>query len=187
MAPAPAPGEDRSIALALVNTELRPRGEPLELLPDVPALIVWLRSWGLHVAGVDAADLDAVRALRTAIRSVFTTRTATGPPARGAVAEINRAAALAPSWPRLRWGGQGLRPARSWVRGSTPAQIALAVIAADAIDTLHGDSGERLRRCEAHGCTRLFIQDHGRRRWCSRACGDRVRFARHYRRTHPDR
>jgi predicted RNA-binding Zn ribbon-like protein len=183
---APAPGEDRSIALALVNTELAPRGEALELLGDVASLTGWLRNRGLRVSGLGSAELEAVRTLRSAIRTVFTARAGSGsPPPRDAVAEINRAAGLAPSWPRLRWGEEGPRRERAWVRGATAGEIALATIAADAIETLHGATGERLRRCEAHGCTRLFIQDHGRRRWCSRTCGDRVRFARHYRRTHP--
>ena len=62
--------------------------------------------------------------------------------------------------------------------------IALAAIAQDAIATLIGETGPGLRACEAHGCIRLFIQEHARRRWCSTTCGDRVRVARHYRKVH---
>ncbi|MGW9027726.1 CGNR zinc finger domain-containing protein [Streptomyces sp. NPDC055722] len=31
----------------------------------------------------------------------------------------------------------------------------------------------------------FFIKNHARREWCSPACGNRVRVARHYRRPHP--
>jgi predicted RNA-binding Zn ribbon-like protein len=37
-----------------------------------------------------------------------------------------------------------------------------------------------IHHCEAHGCARIFFRTHGRRRWCSNTCGDRVRVARHY-------
>jgi hypothetical protein len=45
--PPPAPGEERSRALALVNTALEPRGLPLELLPDKRALDAWLQAHGI--------------------------------------------------------------------------------------------------------------------------------------------
>jgi predicted RNA-binding Zn ribbon-like protein len=184
---AAAPGEDRSIALALVNTELEPRGRPLDLIADRPALGRWLRTRGLPAGAAAESDLAAVRALRSAIRAAFAARAAGTTAPRAAVAEINRAAALAPGWPRLVWGQTGPRVEDARTPGTPPFDVALARLAADAIDTLRGATGDRLRACEAHGCTRLFIQDHGRRRWCSRTCGDRVRFARHYRRTHPAR
>ena len=184
---APAPGEDRSIALALVNTELSPRGRPLDLLADVPALVSWLRARGLPATQASVDDLAAVRALRTAIRAVFAARVAGERPLHGPLAELNHAAERAPGWPRLVWGTGGPRRQTTRSSDSRALEVALASLAENAIETLLGASGERLRACEAHGCTRLFIQDHGRRRWCSRACGDRVRFARHYRRTHPRR
>jgi predicted RNA-binding Zn ribbon-like protein len=36
----------------------------------------------------------------------------------------------------------------------------------------------------APGCVLLYVSDHPRRQWCSNACGNRARQARHYRRTH---
>jgi predicted RNA-binding Zn ribbon-like protein len=188
VSPSPAPGEDRSVALALVNTEPAPRDQPLELLPDAPALARWLRARRLPAppaAAISAPELDRVRALRTAIRAVFTARAGDRRAPRDAVADVNQAAALAPRVPRLVWGPGGARGETTWPPSAVALEIALAAIAADAIATVAGTNGERLLACEAHGCKRLFIQDHGRRRWCSRRCGDRVRFARHYRRTHP--
>jgi predicted RNA-binding Zn ribbon-like protein len=37
-----------------------------------------------------------------------------------------------------------------------------------------------LRACYAPGCVLYFVQQHARREWCSRECGNRVRAARHY-------
>jgi predicted RNA-binding Zn ribbon-like protein len=186
--PSPAPGEARSIALALVNTELWPRGQAIDLLADGRTLARLLRDRGLPAppaTAIGEAELARVHALRAAIRAVFTARAGGARAPRAAVDEVNRAAALAPRTPRLVWGPDGPRQATTWPADAGPLEIALAWIAGDAIETVRGASGERLRTCDAHGCDRLFIQDHGRRRWCSRTCGDRVRFARHYRRTHP--
>lgn len=184
MSPPPAPGEDTSTALALVNTEIEPRGRPVDLLPDVRTLAGWLSARGLTTgrsASVADQDLVRVRELRTAIRAAFTARSAGRRPPRPAVATINAAAALVPSTPRLHWSGENPECETVWDEGARTMDVALAELATNAIDTLLGDCSDRLRLCEAHGCNRMFIQDHRRRRWCSRTCGDRVRVARHYR------
>jgi predicted RNA-binding Zn ribbon-like protein len=181
--PPPAPGEDTSTALALVNTELQPRGRPLDLLTDAGALAAWLRARGLkraRAAAISDSELDQMRQLRSAIRAAFTARAAGRRPTRAVIAAINHAAALAASNPQLRWTGDGPGHTRIWDQDAPPAEVALAQISANAISTLQGDRGDRVRLCEAHGCSRMFIADHRRRRWCSKACGDRVR-VRHYR------
>lgn len=185
LSPPPAPGEDVSAALALVNTEVQPRGVNVDLVPDGRALARWLRARDLtraRAASIADADLERMRALRAAIRTAFTARAAGRRPPRAALATINAAAALVASTPRLRRSDEGLARDTVWAGGARPADRALAEIAVSAIDTLLGDRGDRLRLCEAHGCNRMFIADHRRRRWCSRTCGDRVRVARHHRR-----
>jgi predicted RNA-binding Zn ribbon-like protein len=184
ISPLPAPGEEASMALALVNTEVEPRGKRLDLLPDGRALASWLRTRGLTgrgVAAISEEDLERMRQLRAAVRTAFTARAAGRRPPPSTIASINKAAARSPSVPRLRWTDSG--PAQDTVRPPSTRVIdaAFAEIAANAISTLLGDSGDRLRLCEAHGCNRMFVADHRRRRWCSRTCGDRVRVARHYR------
>jgi predicted RNA-binding Zn ribbon-like protein len=47
---------------------------------------------------------------------------------------------------------------------------------------LGGEDAARLRACYAPGCVLYFIKTHPRREWCSVACGNRVRAARHYQR-----
>ena len=183
--PPPAPGEDTSTALALVNTEIEPRGEKLDLLPDRRTLAGWLRARGLtsrRAGAILDEDLERMRNLRAAIRTAFTSRAAGRRPPRAAMTTINDAAAAVPSTPRLRWTDGGPVEETVWSEGARAADVAFAEVAANAISTLLGDGGDRLRLCEAHNCNRMFITDHRRRRWCCRTCGDRVRVARHYRR-----
>jgi predicted RNA-binding Zn ribbon-like protein len=188
--PSPAPGEERSLGLALVNTELAHRGEPIDLLVDADAAAAWLAARGLDrsgAAGITDADLDGVRALRSAIRAAFVARIDGKPLDRESLVRLNAAAAFGPRAPRLSWEVGG--PELDWVRPGpgTGVDVALATIAADAIEVVSGPLGDSLRACEAHGCVRIFVQDHGRRRWCSRTCGDRVRVARHYEKTRRER
>jgi predicted RNA-binding Zn ribbon-like protein len=182
--PPPAPGEEVSVALALVNTLIEPRGRQVDLLPDERSFARWLRArefTDMPSALLVAEDLERMRELRDAIRLAFLGRAAGCRPPRAAMTTINNAAAMVPSTPRLRWGDAGPEEETVWPQRARAADVAFARIAASAISTLLEDSGERLRLCEAHGCNRMFIADHRRRRWCSRACGDRVRVARHYR------
>jgi predicted RNA-binding Zn ribbon-like protein len=183
--PSPAPGEDESLGLALVNTELAHRGEPVDLLLGAGAAAGWLIGRGLARPGSSVGDdeLDGLRRLRSAIRAAFLARIAGVPLDPASLARLNAASAGGPRAPQLSWELAG--PRLGWVgsRPGTGLDLALASIAADAIDVVSGPRGASLRACEAHGCVRLFLQDHGRRRWCSRTCGDRVRVARHYEKT----
>jgi predicted RNA-binding Zn ribbon-like protein len=60
--------------------------------------------------------------------------------------------------------------------------VALGAVAQDAIELLTGPEATTLRACHAPGCVLYFVKTHPRREWCSEACGNRVRAARHYRR-----
>lgn len=182
-APTPAPGENRSVALALVNTEIGPDDERVDLLTDARSLARWLRAHDLPraaVARIDPSDLARTRALRAAIRASFTAVLDGGRPSRSEQKTLNDAAALTPRVGRLLWEADG--PRVKWISSSEPDSIdaGLSLLAVDAIGVIAGAHGERLRACEAPGCTRLFLQDHGRRVWCSEACGNRARVARHY-------
>jgi predicted RNA-binding Zn ribbon-like protein len=58
----------------------------------------------------------------------------------------------------------------------------LGAIASDAIALFTAPDSPQLRACQAPGCVLYFVKDHPRREWCSVACGNRARAARHYRR-----
>jgi predicted RNA-binding Zn ribbon-like protein len=55
----------------------------------------------------------------------------------------------------------------------------LADVAQQAVALL-ADDGDKLRACHAPGCVLYFVKSHPRREWCSVACGNRARAARHY-------
>ncbi|WP_374158444.1 ABATE domain-containing protein [Mycobacterium sp. G7A2] len=156
-----------------------------------------LRGWLTDVAGFDPgsgpgvdpapAELTEARALRDSLRRVaaFVTddqRPAARSPVASvdtAVADIN-AMAADQAWPALLRRGDELR--REAVAHAPPVRTALAGLAAQAIDLLTGPSAGALRACHAPHCVLYFVKSHPRREWCSQACGNRVRAARHYRR-----
>jgi len=54
----------------------------------------------------------------------------------------------------------------------------LAPVAVALVQLLTGSALERIRQCEAHNCTLLFLDStkSGRRRWCSMSsCGNRMK------------
>jgi predicted RNA-binding Zn ribbon-like protein len=65
---------------------------------------------------------------------------------------------------------------------ASPTMTALAKVATDAVHLLAGPDAPQLRACQAPGCVLYFVKTHPRRQWCSDACGNRTRAARHYQR-----
>jgi predicted RNA-binding Zn ribbon-like protein len=178
----PAPGEDVSVALALVNSlTAGPAGDHDQLA--TPAEVArWMRAGGLGSvtsAHVSPADITALAELRAAIRELFTAAADEREPDVTAVSLINADARLVLGAPALRWSDGP--PQQRWQAEQPDTAVnALALIARDAIEIVCGPLGPVIHHCEAHGCARIFFRTHGRRRWCSNTCGDRVRVARHY-------
>lgn len=132
-------------------------------------------------------DLAAFRALRQALRDLAgvltddTREIARERDLGRAVAEVNRAARTAPEWPQLVLeDGNLVRHNES--EGERATRV-LASIAAEAVELFTGAERAQLRACYAPGCVLYFVKDHPRREWCSPSCGNRVRAARHYRRS----
>jgi predicted RNA-binding Zn ribbon-like protein len=59
----------------------------------------------------------------------------------------------------------------------------LQALAREGIEALTPPDGLPLRACLAPSCVLYYVQDHPRRAWCSAACGNRARAARHYARS----
>jgi Putative stress-induced transcription regulator/CGNR zinc finger len=186
--PEPAPGEELSAALALVNTRLLAGGEPVDLIASAPRAGAWLTGRGLFPAGSGFGDGDAarLRALREVIRTLFAARGAGDVPAAEAVAAFNQALALTPVVAVLSWDEAGARRDQVPLAPAPDAVgVALTRLAADALTVLTSGDGRLPAPCGAHGCIRWFLRTHASRQWCSDRCGDRVRAARHYARRHP--
>jgi predicted RNA-binding Zn ribbon-like protein len=171
-----APGEERSPALALVNTRRLGTGGEVDDLAEPHAAAEWLQ---LPATALGADDLSRVTDLRAAVRELLAALTEDRSPAAAAVETVNAAARSDAAAPQLTWPAG---PRREW-HSTSPGSVeeALAALARDAIDVVTGDLGPLVRPCEAHGCVRFFFREHARRRWCSTTCGDRVRAARHQR------
>ena len=182
-APTAAPGEDRSVALALVNTWYLGGSSEVDRLDSTDKAAEWLRTrdlTGTATPRVRKQDLARLVELRAAVRELFTALADKRPPEANAVEVVNAEARTHPAAPQLSWPSDG--PVRRWLadrRGG--ASGAIAAVAWDAITVVCGDTASEVRRCEAHACVRLFFREHARRRWCSTACGDRVRAMRHHR------
>jgi predicted RNA-binding Zn ribbon-like protein len=186
-AQASIPGERDHPSLALVNSRHNGRTGPVDHLASAEALAEWLAWRSLVAAPARAgapedADLDAALALRDAIRELLVAAIEGRAPAPPAVAVVNDAAAIAPAAHQVRWDADGGPVRTRSAVAATDVQRALAAIAEDAIALVCDHRGD-LIACEAPGCVRLLLKDHPRRHWCSTRCGDRVRAARHYRRS----
>jgi predicted RNA-binding Zn ribbon-like protein len=154
----------------------------------------WLDAVGIDRAGAPATEgeLAKARGLRDAVRrlaahvtrdsrlAAVSTRSASAvSDVAAALDQVNSAAAELPA-PLLT-----LRDGRLELgtrRGASPVTTGLARVAEQAAALLGGQDASRLRACYAPGCVLYFIKTHPRREWCSVACGNRVRAARHYQR-----
>ena len=149
----------------------------------------WLDAVGVDRAGAHAteAELASTRALRDAVRRLAAYVTRDGRPGAAsavadvvaAISQVNSIAAKLPA-PRLTLGDGRLE--RGADGGPSPVTTGLAQIAEQAVGLLGGADAARLRACYAPGCLLYFVKTHPRREWCSVACGNRVRAARHYQR-----
>ncbi|MFD0007489.1 CGNR zinc finger domain-containing protein [Streptomyces sp. NPDC127178] len=181
--PVPLTGEP--LALDLVNT----RTAVGDLLTTPSELRAW---WELQAdrlpeaapqegAGVTAADLAAVLAVREHTASALDlVRRGEQPPAAD-LAALNDAQRAAPAIHELAWDGSAVVAAQR--REGAPGLRLAALLAQAAAELLADPAVARIRKCEADDCVMVFLPAHPRRRWCSAArCGNRVRVARHYQR-----
>jgi predicted RNA-binding Zn ribbon-like protein len=186
-APYPGPLRDEPLAIELHNTVYAANGTAIDGLADAAGAAAWLDALDARLpeegdTGRARPSLEELVALRTAIRDALQASVAGQPTERATLDAINAASARAPRSPAAVWEPQGAPAATSDVHGATRADVILAALAADAIELLTGPRRADLRACGAPGCVLMFLKDHPRREWCSNACGNRARQARHYRR-----
>lgn len=175
------PDEPRPVLL--MNTVWASRSQVHDNLTTIAGLNEFV---GFGAGEADEDDLLTFRTLRQALRGLAAVLTqdtravAEGRDLGRAVEDLNRAARRAVEWPQL-LEKDGKLVRHNEGEGS-PADRAVAAIAAEAVELFTGESSAQLRACYAPGCVLYFVKDHPRREWCSPGCGNRVRAARHYRR-----
>ena len=192
------PHPDEPVPVLLMNTIWADRTSVHDGLGTTDDLAAWLAAVGgrLFAGGeraasaVRRADLDDFRHLRDALRRLAAEvsrdtrpRAVNAAPDLGlveAVTVLNTASATAPAAPTLLVPGWQVQS--SPVAGARVPTAALSAVAALAVDTFAEAGGKAVRACQAPGCVLYFVKDHPRREWCSAACGNRARAARHYQR-----
>jgi predicted RNA-binding Zn ribbon-like protein len=179
------------------------RGAIQDALGEDAGAAAWLRAVADRIgaeAGTGPGHLNedavrpaagALRELRDALRRLAAE--ATGDPRPSATAPqlsrpeaIVRLNALATAWPELVWPADG-HPSGAYRAPGTAADLAVALIAHQGVELFAGPGRDLLRPCLAPNCLLFFVKDHARREWCSPACGNRARVARHYHRHHSAR
>ena len=111
--------------------------------------------------------------LRSSLRQVLEASIGGGPFPAAAVERLNETSARVPTVRRL----QPPEAVDVPIASGTAARV-LAEIARSAISLVGTERRERLRRCPA--CSRFFLTTRTDRLWCSIACGNRTRVARHH-------
>lgn len=140
------------------------------------ALRGWLEEEG--VLGPEESTEVSLRlpefvALRASVRELLDASIGGGPFPAAALERLNEASARVPRRFRL----EGDVPCEVPLSAGLTPSI-LARIAWSAIELLGASERSRLRRCGA--CGRYFVSTRSDRRWCSDACGNRTRVARHH-------
>lgn len=157
-------------------------GFPLDLYDWLGAI-----SSDYKIEAVTGEEHARARQLRDSLRKLAAfitedTRLAAASPIQDVAEAIRRVNDVAADLPReklIQLNGKLMRAEDS---NASPTSAALATIANDAIDLFTGPKASRLRACQAPGCVLYYFKSHARREWCSEACGNRVRAARHYER-----
>jgi predicted RNA-binding Zn ribbon-like protein len=155
-----------SVALSLANARLGSSGD--------------LRTWLERESALEPEDSVEVSlrlvefvALRASLRELLDASIDGGPFPAAAVERVNEASARVPRVLRLAPVGAADTPIPA-----NPTPLLLARIAWSAIELLGDPDRSRPRRCGA--CGRYFEPTRSDRRWCSNACGNRTRVARHH-------
>jgi predicted RNA-binding Zn ribbon-like protein len=182
------PARQERLAIKLHNSLSAFGGRRRDELADVASTEAFLAALRPHLApsGVPNGEWPTpaeTTALRRAVRTALHAAVAGTEQDPSALELINAAAAQAPTSLRIDLHAGGETSVSVDHHGATRAQIVLGEIASDAIELIAGPDRDKVQACIAPGCDLYFFRDHPRRQWCSDACGNRARQARHYRRT----
>jgi predicted RNA-binding Zn ribbon-like protein len=171
------------ISLELANTVSAPEGSgQADLLAAADDAADWLEAAGFSRPERPDLALAELRSLREAVRGTAELLLADRRPSAEFLHTLNEVAGRRPTTPIIRYRRGGLEVVENL--SGTALEDALGQIARDAARLFGGPDAGRIKPCEGPGCPRLFLAAQPRRRWCSpRLCGNRVRVARHYRRS----
>ena len=183
----PGPLRGAPLSVELHNTLYAVGGRPVDGLADAAGLRSWLSAIDaqlpLAATFVDTARHDEFLRLREVIRDALAAAVSGRAHSSATTDALNALSAAAPRFRVLEDDDGGRSAARWRFAAADPTDVVIAVLASDAIDLVGGPRAADLRTCGAPGCILMFLKDHPRREWCSAACGNRARQARHYARS----
>jgi predicted RNA-binding Zn ribbon-like protein len=171
------------LALELANTVVARSANGIDdRLADPNDAVEWLIAEGLTPPDDPEGAFAELISLRNAVRETAEALIAGRRPSATSLHLLNEVAAQPATTPILRYR-QGRLDLLEYESG-TPLDVAVARIARDAVRLFGGPLGSRIKQCQGPGCLMLFVADNPRRQWCSpQLCGNRVRVARHYKRS----
>lgn len=183
-----APGSVEHPSIALANTRYTaPNHQIIDRLKDPATATAWAHEENI-IHGSYALREYCTHKLtdfRAVVYDLFEAFFRGKPPASRSLAAVNKKAQQAIMHETLAWDQKNKQYTICAVHPTTrEVDDAIARIAHDAIELLSGEDRNKLTRCQAPDCDRIFFRTHARRRWCSVRCGDRVRAARAYERKH---
>jgi predicted RNA-binding Zn ribbon-like protein len=163
-------------AVDLANTVMVTPAGDRDLLSSPDELDAWIAAEVARIPDVEAVSgrLADVRKLRETVRELLYARARGKRPPDGARRRVNAISAAAPL--RMELAPDG----RSVERADSPDPYARfeATVARSAIE-LADRAEQRLSVCGAPSCGMLYLREHPMQVWCSKACGNRARVARH--------
>lgn len=164
-------------AIELANTRYRDGEEVIDFLAPRARGEAWTRlalGAQMRLPGRWPAEANEhLRELRDAVFGVLSACADGTVPAPSAVATVNAFAAQACARAVLDWPANG-PSARVEFAGAALAVVG-ARLATSCIELALGHATRPIRRCEGPGCALLFVQQHGRRRFCDAGCSHRGR------------
>ena len=170
------------------------RDDPYDFLPDFESLVAFgLRTDAVsrreaevirQLAKLEAARgvecLERARTLRRSIYDIFSTFAAGGDPPPDALAALNAMYSEAARHARVMRAGTSFE--WGWDSADEPDRLLWPVVRSAAL-LLTSPELNRLRQCDGHNCTWLFLDKskNRSRRWCTMdICGNRAKSRRHY-------
>jgi predicted RNA-binding Zn ribbon-like protein len=180
------PVQNEPLAIELYNTLYAPGGDVVDGLATEASARAWLDALADRLPSQGKGRLPTraeLLQLRDPVHEALQATLEGDAPSRSSLEIINRISAKAPRSPMARWRPDTPPVADVDLHGASRTEAVLAAFAADAIDLLTGPRREAVRACGGSGCVLLFVKNHPRREYCSTACGNRARQARHYART----
>lgn len=184
----PGPLRDEPLAIELHNTLYAAGGDAIDGLVDQTSADIWLDELAHRLPHTDLRSGDwpavaAIVALRDVVRLALRVAVGAGGQDPRVLDAINAASRRAASAPVALWRADAPPELGTTFLSAPRSDIVLGAFATDAVELLTGPHQADLRACGAPGCVLLYLKDHPRRAWCSNACGNRARQARHYQRT----